>query len=135
LLVIAVSYESRKSTLNKIEGFNILLNNAKKRGVGDKGEILRRTVGSLVGIFCLLFWANRKRRTAGRQKPQIWFVTALSLSKHKNKYYLISCVSSQSTGAFLLFWLYAQQSNTCFVHIHIAYGTRVFAVDKLTQSF
>ncbi len=37
-------------------------------GVGDKGRIHKETVGVLMGIFCLLFWANRKRRTAGRQK-------------------------------------------------------------------
>ncbi len=60
-------------------------------GVGDKGRIHKETVGVLMGIFLhkhpksliwcmfgmhswLLFWANRKGNTAGRQKPQTWFI-------------------------------------------------------------
>ncbi len=70
---------------NKSEEINDHLRVVKMIGVGDEGKIHKETVGVLMGIFLhkhpksliwrmfgmhswLLFWANRKGNTAGRQK-------------------------------------------------------------------
>ncbi len=57
---------------NKSEEINNPLRIVKMIGVGDKGRIHKETVGVLMGIFCLLFCANRKRRaSAASGKLQI----------------------------------------------------------------